>query len=99
MKKKTEIEHLEEQLTALLKKKSYICTKKVCRGKYRGLYDYSLKFQDGSHIWISCGRKRYEAELRDKVEQFIYFRQASALGLSPVKLVRLELIEEPVRDY
>jgi len=118
MKSKSEIKQLEEQLTALLRKKSYVRTKSACRGKYRGLYDYSLRFQDGSRIWISCGWKRYETELQKSVEQFSYFRenhtwleeqirlmierdnkQAATLGLETIKLVSLELIEEPVRDY
>jgi len=118
MNKKQEIEDLERQLMLLLNKKSYICTKRACTGKYRGYYDYSLMFQDGSQIWISCGRKRYEPELRDKVSKYTFFRnnhaeleeqtrrmierdnrQAAALGLAPVKLIRLELIEEKTNNY
>jgi hypothetical protein len=114
---KQEIEQLEEQLTHLLGKEAYACTKRACAGKHRGPCDYGLAFQDGGNKWISLGRKRYAVNLQENVEQCQCFRsrhawledqirlvlgrdnrQASALGLPPAGLVRLELIEDGADD-
>ena len=114
-KKTTE---LEQKLTVLLNKRTYTCTKRACTGKYRGLYDYGLAFNDGSHIFISCGRRYYEQRLHEYVEQYTYYRthhdwlegqlrkviardnqQAVRLGLAPISLLRLELIEEASSAY
>jgi len=87
MTKKQELEQLEQQLTLLLNKKSYVPIKKACTGKYRGFYDYGLKFQDGTQMFISCGRKRYEADLRDLVAQYTYFREKHVWLEEQVRLI------------
>lgn len=65
---------LERRLTMLLGKKSYRHHKTPCRGKYKGYYDYSLLFEDGSREAISTGRRGYLRNLEKAVEEFQYYR-------------------------
>ena len=74
MSKKAELQQLEQDLTGLLGKKSPIRIKTPCSGKYRGYYDYGLRFGDGSNMYISLGFRNYPLKLKSKVEEYSYFR-------------------------
>ena len=73
MKKSEEIKQLEQRLTGLLGKKTCTEYKRACTGKYRGYYDYSLIFDDGSKCFISVGKEYYLKCLQEKVEMYQYF--------------------------
>lgn len=73
----TQTEHiarLEHRLTVLLGKKSFWHRKVPCSGKYRGYYDYSLVFEDGSRQFIAMGRKAYLEGLAKIVRGYEYYQ-------------------------
>lgn len=65
---------LQLRLTKLLGKSSFTQTKKACTGKYRGSYDYSLTFEDGSRFYISTGKTLYLSRLEEAVAHYQYYR-------------------------
>lgn len=75
MSKEVNIKKLEQSLTELLDKKSYIHYKRACTGKFRGTYDYGLTFEDGTKYFISNGKKYYLNHLTDAVKMYRYFHE------------------------
>lgn len=69
-----QIARLEHKLTMLLGKKSFWHRKARCSGKYRGYYDYSLVFEDGSRQFIAMGRRAYLDGLLKIVRGYEYYR-------------------------
>lgn len=73
-REKTEAQSLEQELTSLFGKKSAVRTKCACRGDYRGSYDYSLVFDDGSMLYISTGMTNYLKNLKEATEGYRFFK-------------------------
>lgn len=65
---------LEAELARLLGKTDPQRIVRACRGDYRGTYDYSLRFADGSSIYIGNGGALYLEKLKRKVEEYRYYR-------------------------
>jgi len=65
---------LEERLTKLLGKESYEPYKKTCTGKYRGYYDYGLRFDDEVTLFVSVEKKYYLRNLLEEIDGYQYFR-------------------------
>lgn len=65
---------LEQELATLLGKTEPQRIVSACRGDYRGTYDYSIRFADGSGIFIGNGGTWYLEKLKRKVEEYQYFR-------------------------
>lgn len=62
------------KLTKLLGHKSWQKIGHPCTGKWRGTTDYSLLFEDETHVFISNGMKYFDeclAEMVDTLERFI----------------------------
>lgn len=69
-----EMARLEQELVSLFGKKSVVRKKCACRGDYRGRYDYSLVFDDGSTLYISTGMTNYLKNLREETEGYRFFK-------------------------
>lgn len=69
-----EMARLEQELVSLFGKKSVVRKKSACRGDYRGKYDYSLVFDDGSMLYISTGMTNYLKNLREETEGYRFFK-------------------------
>lgn len=66
---------LEKQLTTILGKRSYTRLKEAGKGEYRGAYFFSLEFDDGTKIYVCCGKKYYEKSLLELISRHSFFRQ------------------------
>lgn len=73
MKKSKQTIELEQKLTLLLGKTSYTCTKRACRGKWKGTYDYSMLFNDNTCLCVSTGLKGYHKKLEDFIKEVEFF--------------------------
>ena len=65
---------LEQELATLLGKTDPQRIVSACHGDYRGTYDYSIRFGDGSSIFIGNGGAWYLEKLKRKVEEYQYYR-------------------------